>query len=114
MTAPVPPVPSRLVPIALTAVLAALCGTVFWLTTSVSKLTERSERASQELTQVLKELNRIRIEQSAQGKGIHALIEKMVAYAPILTEAQVTKPDFLAAKKEMEAVHRAVESIGPD
>jgi hypothetical protein len=114
---PVPsPSPTCLRPlgIVLAVVLAALCVAVLDLRSKVGQLEERTLAASATLDKVLGEVTRARIEQSANGQGINALMEKIAAYAPILTEANVAKPDYDAAKREMDAVLRAVQSLGAD
>src|SRR5690349_4693100 len=107
--------PSRLLPVTVLAVvLAALCIVILDLRGKIVQLTERTQAAEQTLDKVLGEVTRTRIEQSVGGVGIHALMDKMAAYAPILTEANYAKPDFMAAQREMEAVLRAVQAIGTD
>ena len=66
------------------------------------------------LGEVLGEVTRARIEQSAEGKGPAALLEKLAVYAPLLSNARVTEPDYRSAQAEMEAILRAFESIGED
>ncbi|HET6198442.1 MAG TPA: hypothetical protein VFE12_21940, partial [Acetobacteraceae bacterium] len=91
-----------------------LCVAVFDLRGKVSALSDRAQTAEATLEKVLGEVTRTRIEQSVNGQGINALIEKIAAYAPILIEAHVAKPDYEAAKREMDAVLRAVQAIGAD
>lgn len=66
------------------------------------------------IEEILGEVTRLRIEQSAGLKGTAGLLEKLRTYAPILVSSSVTDPDHRAAKKEMQAVLRAFKSIGKD
>ena len=60
----------------------------------------RSHRAAQaELRTISGEVTRFRLEQGAEGKGANA---------------RVTKPDYQAAKQQIDAVLRAFESLGAD
>ncbi|MFN9756425.1 MAG: hypothetical protein ACK58X_08430 [Planctomycetota bacterium] len=76
----------------------------------------RRESAADRATwrEVLGEVTRMRIEQSAGSKGPQALLEKLRSYATLLTSARVTEPDYRAAQKEMEAILRAFAAIGAD
>ena len=75
----------------------------------------RSHRAAQaELRTISGEVTRFRLEQGAEGKGANALLEMLAVYAPMLANARVTKPDYQAAKQQIDAVLRAFESLGAD
>lgn len=66
------------------------------------------------LQQVLGEVTRMRLEQSAGSKGPQALLEKLRTYAPLLASSRTTEPDYLNAKKEMDAILRAFATLGAD
>lgn len=66
------------------------------------------------LAQILGEVTRTRIEQSAGLKGPAALLEKLHTYAPMASNARVTEPDYQSARHEVDAILRAFESLGPD
>ncbi len=72
------------------------------------------QQMERQLEQVFGELTRIRLEQRAEQKGPAGLLEKLRAYAPILVSGRTTAPDYESAKKEMDAILRAFETIGPD
>lgn len=71
-----------------------------------------ADRAS--LREILGEVTRMRIEQSAGAKGPQALLEKLRTYASLLTSARVTEPDYRSAQREMDAVLRAFATLGAD
>ena len=77
---------------------------------------QRSElRRNEETTQeLLAEVTRMRLEQSAAGKGAFALLEKLQTYAPMMSDARVTEPDYQNAKKEVDAILRAFEALGKE
>ena len=64
--------------------------------------------------EMLGEITRMRIEQSADGMGAAALLEKLQTYAPLMSDARVTEPDYQNAKKEVTAILRAFESLGKE
>jgi hypothetical protein len=66
------------------------------------------------LDEVLGEVTRLRIEQSAGQKGPQALLDKLKVYAPLLNNSRVTEPDYQSARKEMEAILRAFATLGSD
>lgn len=71
--------------------------------------------AGQEQLAVLNgEVTRFRIEQRAEGRGIQALLEKLRTYAPLLANANIAQPYYEFAKKEMDAVMRALAGLGKD
>lgn len=72
---------------------------------------EASERLLEEL---LGEVTRLRIEQSVDGMGAPALLEKLQTYAPLMSDARATEPDYQNAKKEIVAILRAFEALGKD
>jgi hypothetical protein len=93
-------------------------GGLGWLTwrldQRVAVLVAAQETTRLALTGLDREVTRMRIEQRAEGRGPHALIEKLTAFAPLLASARVTQPDFQNAKLEMEAIKKAFKAIGAD
>ncbi|MEC7583072.1 MAG: hypothetical protein VYE77_02030 [Planctomycetota bacterium] len=87
---------------------------LFSLQGEVKQLRNAQDQAHRELATMAGEVTRFRLEQSADGKGTEALLEKLEVYAPLLSSALTTKPDFRAAQREMEAILRAFESVGSD
>lgn len=75
---------------------------------------ERLDASEQLLQQLLGEVTRLRIEQSVDGMGAAALLEKLQAYAPLMSDARATEPDYQNAKKEIVAILRAFEALGKD
>lgn len=71
-----------------------------------------ADRAS--LREILGEVTRTRIEQSAGAKGPQALLEKLRTYASLVTSARVNEPDYRSAEKEITAVLRAFATLGAD
>lgn len=84
---------------------ATYAGTLLWQRVGTLQAT---------LDEVLGEVTRMRIEQSAGAKGPRALLEKLRTYAPMLSNARVTEPDFQNARKEMMDILRAFGSLGED
>jgi hypothetical protein len=80
----------------------------------VAAVRDMSERAQRELQAINGEITRFRIEQRSEGRGINALLEKLRAYAPELSSAQVAKPQYEFAKQEMASILRAMASLGPE
>jgi hypothetical protein len=114
-----PPAPSTLRALVVTLVvtaslLLALIGVTTWLALRVEALTDTNAAVKSSLDEVLGEVTRIRIEQSAGIQGPKGLLEKLRTYAPIAASSRTTEPDFKAAHKEIQAVLRAFESIGED
>ena len=66
------------------------------------------------IEELLGEVTRLRIEQSADGMGAPALIEKLQTYAPLMSDARATEPDYQNAKKEILAILRAFEALGKE
>ena len=77
---------------------------------------QRAQHAQHETTlqELLGEVTRLRLEQSAEGMGAAALIEKLQTYAPLMSDARATEPDYQNAKKEIVAILRAFESLGKE
>ncbi len=81
---------------------------------AVDTLTLRVDAATEQLQIAANEVARMRIEQSAEGRGPQALLEKLRAYAPALVSSRTTQPDFEMARQGMESVLRAFTSLGSD
>lgn len=77
---------------------------------------QRAQHAQHEATlqELLGEVTRLRLEQSADGMGAPALIEKLQTYAPLMSDARATEPDYQNAKKEIVAILRAFETLGKE
>ena len=100
---------------ALTVLALAGGGFVLWRqTTMLRELAEAHRQSKAELHDVLAEITRIRLEQRSDLKGPEGLLAKLRTYAPMLVSARTTAPDYEAAKKEMDAILRAFESLGSD
>ncbi len=82
--------------------------------TELAALTTAQNDARKVLDEVLGEVTRARIEQSAGTKGPQALLEKLRLYAPLLSNARVNEPDYFTTKKEMESILRAFGTLGQD
>lgn len=86
---------------------------VLWRTEQVHAAEQTArEKTEKLLGTILNEVTRLRIEQSAEGQGPAALLERLRVYAPLLADARTTEPDFQNAKKELQAIVRAFESCG--
>ncbi|MCB9877376.1 MAG: hypothetical protein H6835_07220 [Planctomycetes bacterium] len=109
-TAPRPPRASLLAPIAL----AALAGVVGYTGYRVLQVERQLAAQNETLSGMFAEVTRMRLEQSSEGQGPSALLEKLRVYAPMSVDSQVTEPDFQNARKQMDAVLRAFESLGHD
>lgn len=108
-------------PLLLFAAVLAAAGGLLWASLEIRGLRATSDAltasvtaSQQKLDQVLAEVTRIRLEQSADQKGPQGLLAKLQAYAPMLVSARTTAPDYAAAEKEMLAILRAFESLGAD
>ncbi|MBL8729159.1 MAG: hypothetical protein JNM25_12050 [Planctomycetes bacterium] len=113
-----PPTPRPLLPLLLLLVtLSALGGTgvAAWrLQARLAALETRSAANDSLLGEVYGEVTRIRLEQRADALGPAGLLAKLRVYAPLVTSARTPEPDFLAAKREIDAILRAFEAIGED
>jgi len=117
MTAPAPARPSLIPPLAAFAAAAAalFAGLALWRAGNQLAELQTAERANAAvLQQVLGEVTRMRLEQSAGSKGPQALLEKLRTYAPLLASARTAQPDYESAKKEMDAILRAFGTLGAD
>lgn len=109
------PTPLRpLAPIAVAVAFAAAGAGLFLLQHEVRELRRAAEADRAILQDVLGEVTRMRIEQSAGSKGPQALLEKLRTYAPLLTSARTAEPDYRNAQKEMDAILRAFGTLGAD
>ncbi len=109
------PTPRRsLAPFAVAAAFAGAAAGLFALRTEVQDLRRAAEADRAALQEILAEVTRLRIEQSAGIKGPQALIEKLRTYAPLLTSARTAEPDYRNAQKEMDAILRAFGALGAD
>ncbi len=112
-----PPQRSRAATLALTALLGATAFAGYQAWDNGRQLRAQAERltaSETQLREVLGEVTRMRLEQRAEGQGAAALLEKLRVYAPLMTDARVTEPDYENAKKEIVAILRAFESLGKD
>ena len=114
-----PPAPSTPRSLVVTLVVAASLllgsiGTTTWLVFRVDALESTNASMRSSFEEVLGEVTRIRIEQSTELKGPKGLLEKLRIYAPLVASSRTPDPDFEAAKKEIQAVLRAFQSIGED
>ena len=78
----------------------------------IAALTLAANAREADFKLILGEVSRLRIEQSTGQQGPQALLTKLKTYAPLLTSARTTDPDFEMAKKEMDAVLRAFATTG--
>lgn len=85
---------------------------LFDLGRRVESLSVLVNQRDQQLQDILGEVTRLRLEQSAGVQGPSALLAKLKTYAPLLVSARTTQPDFESAKKEMDAVLRAFATMG--
>ncbi len=93
----------------------AAAGVAVWrLGNQVKALTDRTTTTEGILHEVLGEVTRTRLEQSAGSLGPQALLTKLRTYAPLLVSARTAEPDFKAADKEMKAILRAFAAVGQD
>ena len=70
------------------------------------------KKVDETLKEMLREVTRMRIEQSSEGQGPQALLDKLKVYAPMASDARITEPDFQNAKREIVAIVRAFEACG--
>lgn len=99
---------------ALAAGLAATAAVVWRQGRRIDDLTAAARTNDATLQQILAEVNRVRLEQRSEVLGTQGLLKKLQTYAPMLTSARVPEPDYLAAKAEMDAILRALATIGED
>ncbi len=116
MTAPAARTPQLLV----AALVAAIAGLGIAVAgalradAAMRRLTEQQAENHAVLQQVLGEVTRFRLEQSAGSKGPQALLEKLRTYASLAADSRTAQPDYKNARKEMDAVLRAFASLGAD
>lgn len=94
--------------------LLALVGAVGYLGYLVHGLSVQLAARDETIAAIYGEVTRIRIEQSTGVQGPAGLLQKLKTYAPMVTSSSVTQPDYQAAVKEMNAVLRAMKTVGKD
>jgi len=116
MTSPASPMASRsfLAPLAAAVALAALATMVWRQSQQVAALRDEAVTLRTAVDNVLGEVTRMRIEQSATGKGPQALLEKLRVYAPLAATSRTAEPDYQNALKSMDEVILAFRSLGAD
>lgn len=72
------------------------------------------KKVDETLEKMLGEITRMRLEQTSEGQGPAALLEKLKVYAPLTADARTAEPDFKNALLELKAIVRAFESCGND
>jgi len=101
---------------ALTVLLILMVGAglaLHWNTDSiVRRQGERIDELTAKVDDLLGEVTRMRIEQSAAGKGPQALIEKLQVYASLAADSRTSEPDYQNARREMQSILRAFEASG--
>ena len=108
---------SPLTALLLTAAAAAACFAGYQAWRNGDQLRAQGEQLTKSqltIEAMLGELTRLRIEQSAEGMGAAALLEKLQTYAPLMSDARATEPDYQNAKKEIQAILRAFEALGKE
>lgn len=87
-----------------------------WLQTETVLAAQSAQlkKVDETLEKMLGEITRMRLEQTSEGQGPAALLEKLKVYAPLTADARITEPDFQNAKKELVAIVRAFEACGKD
>jgi len=114
------PAPAQRAPFTALLLLLAcsLCALTYYQTIRSERAVREQDarlQASEELLrELLGEVTRLRIEQSADGMGAAALLEKLQVYAPLMSDARATEPDYQNAKKEIVAILRAFEALGAE
>src|SRR2546425_1253870 len=96
------------------AAIAVLAWSHFAVRSSVAALAERITALETQVHGVFGEVTRIRIEQRTGKQGPDALLERLQTYAPLLTSARTTQPDYSSARQEMDAILRAFATLGRD
>ena len=116
MTSPAssPAFRSFLAPLAAAVALAALTAMVWRQGQQLASLREDSAAVREAIDKVVGEVTRMRIEQSATGKGPQALLEKLRVYAPLAATSRTAEPDYQNALKAMDEVIMAFRSLGQD
>lgn len=107
---------SPLIPVLVATIAAATyAGFALWQTQNrLQGIQQQLDRNEAALTEVLGQVTRFRIEQSAAGKGPSALLEKLRTFAPLLASSRTTQPDYQSANKEMSSIYTAFASLGDD
>ncbi|MBL9079854.1 MAG: hypothetical protein JNL08_20315 [Planctomycetes bacterium] len=84
------------------------------LRTEVAELRRQNAANDAVLQQVLGEVTRIRVEQRADALGPEGLLKKLRTYAPLVASARVPEPDYLFARRELDAILTAFAALGND
>ncbi len=80
----------------------------------LTELASHNETMQTQVTEALREITRMRIEQTVGGQGPAALLERLHSFAPLLASARTTEPDYQSAKTEMGKVILALPTYGQD
>ncbi|MFT4839784.1 MAG: hypothetical protein ACI90M_000234 [Candidatus Azotimanducaceae bacterium] len=85
-----------------------------WLQTEtvLAAQSKQLKKVDETLEKMLGEITRMRLEQTSEGQGPQALLEKLKVYAPLTADARIAEPDFQNALRELKAIVRAFESCG--
>lgn len=106
--------PPHLLAALLALLTAAVLGGSYLLWSGLAELTAQQQANRSVLDEVLGEVTRMRLEQSAGSKGPQALLDKLHLYAPLVASSRTTEPDFKNAQREMAAIVRAFHTLGKD
>ncbi|MBL8722670.1 MAG: hypothetical protein JNK49_01420 [Planctomycetes bacterium] len=92
---------------------AAFAGTrLLRLETTVDRMATQLEQRQTQLDAILDEVTRLRLEQSTGQQGPKGLLTRLATYAPLVSDARTTEPDYQNARKEITATVRALGAIG--
>lgn len=105
---------SFLLPLAATLALLALAAMVWRQGQQLESLRQEAAGVRTAVEAAVGEVTRMRLEQSATGKGPMALLEKLRVYAPLAATSRTAEPDYQNAIKSMDEVIVAFRSLGPD
>jgi len=99
------------------AVIAAVATGAFVLHRQEQRLQELTATAAKNdatLQEILGEVTRVRLEQRNEALGVNGLLAKLRKYSPMLTSSRIPEPDYQYARAEMDAILRALATIGKD
>jgi hypothetical protein len=82
------------------------------LESAVERLSTQLTQRDGDLATILGEVTRLRLEQSTGQQGPKGLMAKLATYAPLVSDARTTEPDYQNARKEMAAIVRAFGALG--
>ncbi len=97
-----------------TLTVAVLATAVWFLDRKLDAQQELLTTQQSTLQQLLGEVTRFRVEQGASAKGPAGLLEKLRTYAALAASSRTTEPDYRSARKELDAILLAFESLGSD